>query len=219
MKKTIIDRENWNRNELFSHYDNMTNPFVYLTTPINITNLYKYVKNNNIQFYPTFGYLIVKVVNEIDAFRYRREGNDIILYDEIRPSFTENINGEELYFFSVPYTKDMIDFLNNYNTLKEEYLRGEHKVSDFVNGEIWLSCAPWLKFNGLITPYNKENTIPQMIWDKFEFNNENVTINLLIMAHHGFVDGFHIGKFIKLLSSEIDSLEVDKSQKLKLEKK
>ena len=69
--------------------------------------------------------------------------------------------------------------------------------------EIWLSCEPWFTFTGFIPPFDKEITIPQFIWDKYENIDGKYYIDLMIMVHHGFADGYHIGKFIELLNENI----------------
>ena len=61
----------------------------------------------------------------------------------------------------------------------------------------------------LIPPYDKSNTIPQFIWDKFNKDNNKVTTNLMIMVHHGFADGFQIGQVIKLIQEEINNFKGD----------
>ena len=71
--KTVIDVSEWERYDLFKHYEEETNPFVILTTTIDITNTYNIAKASNSSMYATLGYLITKTVNQIDGFKYRKE--------------------------------------------------------------------------------------------------------------------------------------------------
>ena len=50
--------------------------------------------------------------------------------------------------------------------------------------------------------------IPQFIWDKYENVDDKYLVNLMIIIHHGFADGFHIGKFITLLKENINTLKI-----------
>ncbi len=61
-----------------------------------------------------------------------------------------------------------------------------------------------------MSPYEKDLTIPQLIWDKFIFIEDHVYTNLMIMSHHGFVDGFHIGKFLNILDEKITQIPLTK---------
>ena len=74
----------------------------------------------------------------------------------------------------------------------------ESKLND-----IWLSCNPWCSITSLVPTFNKEITIPQFIWDKYEKVNERYYTNLTILVHHGFADGYHIGQFVNLLEENI----------------
>ena len=66
----IKEIENYKRKDLFDLYHQRTNPFIILTTKIDITNIVEYCKEHR-NFYGTFGYLIGKTANNIAAFKYR----------------------------------------------------------------------------------------------------------------------------------------------------
>lgn len=204
--KQIIDVEKWDRYELFKHYDQITNPFVFVNTPIDVTNVYNYCKKNNKSMYATIGYLITKTVNEIDGFKYRKEGNNIVIHDVINGNFTENIDGTKIGFFTIDYTDNYEEFMDKFYSEREELFHPTKKkdIEAYDSNEVWMSCAPWFTMNSVLPPFNKENTIPQFIWDKFKNENGKVTTNLMIMVHHGFVDGFHIGKCINSLQEKIE---------------
>lgn len=69
--------------------------------------------------------------------------------------------------------------------------------------KIWLSCQPWFQFNGFVPIFNRELSIPQFIWDKYENIDGKYYVDLMICVHHGFVDGFHIGQFLSKLEKNI----------------
>jgi len=70
-----------------------------------------------------------------------------------------------------------------------------------------LSCQPWFNFTGVIPPFDKSITIPQLIWDRFTFEGNRCYINLMIMVHHGFADGYHIGKLIEKIENTIQNIK------------
>lgn len=193
--------ENFNRQELFNHFNSGENPFLILTTKIDVTSVVDYCKIHK-NFYPTMGYIITKTVNDIENFKYRYKDNKIYYCDVINSNYTQMI-GEDIGFFDVPYTDDYNKYIESFLDIQSKFINGEYNLFENVLDEIWLSCAPWFSFTGLIPPYNKENSIPQFIWDKYELVNGKYYINLMIMIHHGFADGSHIAKFIKLLNENI----------------
>ena len=66
--------------------------------------------------YASLGYLISITANEFDGFKLRKENEDFVLYENIIPNFTENINGENVYYFDVK----LEDSISKYN---EEFIK------------------------------------------------------------------------------------------------
>ena len=206
--RTVIDISKWDRKDLFDHYDEETNPFAIINTPIDVTNVYNYCKSTGNSIYATMGYIITKTVNSIEGFRFRKENDEIVVYDKIHGNFTENIDNKIIGFFTIKNDDTYKDFIDEFND-KRDGLKIAKKSETSVTkyNEIWMSCVPWFEFNAAIPPFNKKNTIPQFIWDKFKKENNVVKTNLMIMVHHGFVDGYHIGKFINELQENINNFK------------
>lgn len=110
-------------------------------------------------------------------------------------------------FFDVKYTNNYNDFMNEYSDKKAKLLNGEEIEINSDQGEIWYSCIPWFNTTQILTPFNKSVTVPQIMWDKFMFESDNVYINLTIMVHHGFCDAFHLGEFIKNFEDVVKNIE------------
>lgn len=193
----MIKIDNFNRNEEFKHYNNLSNPFIDITIELDITKIVNYCsihKNLN----TTIGYIISKAVNKIDNFKYRFINNQIYFYEKISTSYTY-LDNDKVFYLDCEYKENYDEYLKEYNKNKD-YIKQKHmSYSTQRDDIIWYSSLPWFKFNSLKPPYDKNNTIPQFIWDKVEKKGNKYYINLLIHVHHGFVDGYHI----KLLLDEI----------------
>lgn len=200
MKKEII---NFERQELFDYYNGKDNPFIYLTTKIDITNIYNKYKN----YYPTIGYVLTLAANQIENFKYRYEDNKVYKYDILKPNFTHMFENNNIGFFTCDMKNDYQDFLIEYQNIKEKFLKNNESYANSDQGELWFSFVPWYNIQALITPFDKKNTIPQFIWDKFNLENDKCYINLTIMVHHGFIDGYHIGLFLKKLNNIIENID------------
>lgn len=200
MIKEVTD---FKRKELFDHYHEGNNPFVMVTTKIDITNVVNYCKVHK-NMYATLGYLISKTVNDIDEFKYRYKDGKIYYCDPIKPFFTDMYKDKTIGFFGFEYEEDYDKFIEQYKISHQEFLDKKELITDNDIDQIWFSCSPWFKFTSLIVPFNKEVTIPQFIWDKYELDEDRYYINLMIMVHHGFADGYHIGLFIETLNKYIN---------------
>ena len=193
---------NYERIETFNYYNNKDNPFIYLTTKVDITNIHNKCKN----YYASIAYFITLALDKVDNFKYRYENNKIYKYDTLNINFTQMLDNN-IGFFACNFKDNYHDFINEYKNVQEKFNKNNSSTASKDEGEVWFSYVPWFNMSGLITPFDKKNTIPQFIWDKFTIENEKCYINLTIMAHHGFVDGFHIATFLKTLEEIITNID------------
>lgn len=149
-------------------------------------------------------------MNSVDEFKYRHEDNKFYKYDTINLRFTQMFDDETIGFFRCNMTNDYDKFIEEFLNIQEKFKKTHQSFVKKDQAEVLLSCEPWFHFTGLVTPFNKEKTVPQVIWDKFSFEGERCYINLMVMVHHGFVDGYHIGKFFNKLSELIENIDPNK---------
>lgn len=203
MRREVKD---FKRKELFDMYHARCNPFLIITTKVDITNIVNYCKihKNN---YATIGYVILKTVNEIECFKYRYINGKHYKYDNVNLNITQMINEDEIGFFTCEQN-NYNEYIRDFNTRQEKMIEnGKPEDTKDLNRNIWISCAPWFEFTSLVTPYDKNMTIPQFIWGKFIYENDKVYTNMMIMAHHGYVDGNHINMFLKKFKRNVDNFD------------
>lgn len=203
MKTEVKD---FKRMDLFKHYHANTNPFAFVTTRVEITNLYNFCKKHK-NYYATIGYYVALAMNQVEEFKYRYEDNKIYKYDTISPSFTQMFDDETIGYFRCTMTDNYSEFIKDFQETEKTFKKTHQSSANKDEGEVWLSCEPWFNATGLIPPFNKDITIPQVIWDKFKLEDNKCYINLMIMVHHGFADGFHIGKFINTFQELVQNIK------------
>lgn len=199
----IREITNFKRKELFEHYHKFDNPFIICTVKIDVTNIVKYCQKHK-NFYATFAYAITKTANDIDAFKYRYKDGKFYYCDELKTNFTEMFKDNTTGYFGLPFNSNLEEYLENFKKNQKKFKEDNKYTNENTLNELWFSCTPWFSFTSLIPTYSKEITIPQIIWDKYENSNNKYYVNLMIVIHHGFADGYHIGEFIKLLEKNIN---------------
>ena len=60
-----VDRPHWERAELFEFFSAVSHPFYSVTFRVDVTNLYRYVKERHLSFYYAMGYLVTDAVNSV----------------------------------------------------------------------------------------------------------------------------------------------------------
>lgn len=199
MKKEIND---FKRKEIFDYYDERSNPFIIMTTKVDITPIFEYCKEHK-NIYATISYFISLVVNEMDCFKYFSENGKIYKYDNLNVGFTDMFDDGEIGFFTCKFNNVYKDFIKDYKETKKRFTNNHQSIKLNGEGEFWVSCTPWNEFLSIVPPFDKSITIPQFLWCKFYEENGLVYTNLMIMIHHGFADGSHVARFIDKLNDKI----------------
>ena len=74
-----VDRTHWERAELFEFFSAVSHPFYSVTFRVDVTNLYRYVKERHLSFYYAMGYLVTDAVNSVKNFRYAIRDGEVWL--------------------------------------------------------------------------------------------------------------------------------------------
>lgn len=197
---------NFKRKALFEIYNERSNPFLFVTTKVDITNIIKYCKVHK-NYYATIAYFILMAAEELDCFKYRFENNKVYKYDSLRPCFVQMFNDDEIGFFSCNKKNDFKEYIKDFEERQNKFLKDKKSENSTDQGEVWFSCTPWFEFTSLIVPFDKKITIPQFIWGKYIKEDGRYYTNLMIMVHHGFADGKHIAMFLDFLKNKIDNFD------------
>lgn len=204
MKK--VDIANWKRKKYYNFYKDYTWPFFSLTVQFEITDLIPYIKKQQISFFPTFLYLVMASMNEIDEFKYRIRGEEVVLHDMITPSFTV-LNEDEQYVFCT--TEFDWDYDLFYNKVKEDIKASlkSDRLEDIPGRDdlVFVSSLPWSNYTQMTHPIDTNNpdSFTRLTFGKYYEANNKILIPLTVYAHHGLCDGLHVTKLLKKIEEKI----------------
>ena len=83
-----LDLETWNRRNHFEVFRSYGDPFFNITAEIEVSALRRHVRERDCSFFAASYFLVLKIVNEIEEFRYRIRGNDVVVHDRIHGACT-----------------------------------------------------------------------------------------------------------------------------------
>ncbi|MHB1483074.1 MAG: CatA-like O-acetyltransferase [Saccharofermentanales bacterium] len=202
-----IDLNDWDRTTLYLFFKRMDFPQYNICTNIDITNFYKKTKEQGISFYYAMVYAAMNALNQVENFKYRIHGDQVVLYDTIHPSFTDMSKGSEMFKMVNVDMKDSItEFVENASKKSKEQ-------TDFISPEeekrddmAYITCLPWVTFTQLThtMSLNKEDAVPRLSWGKYFDADGKRLLPFSVQAHHSFVDGIHIGRYIDALQKYLD---------------
>lgn len=210
MKK--IDINTWKRKDIFTHFSYGSNPFYNVTFKLDVTNLYNYVKKENLSFYYSLTYLCTMAMNELENFRYSIVDDEVVMIDERCASFTDMKKGEDLFYI---VTMPSIHDLKEYNKVAKEKSESQNFFLDYESEShdlIYISCIPNVDITCITNemdytnPKFKDDSVPRLSWGKYIEENDRKQLGMSIEVNHRFIDGYHVGLFVQKLEEKINQL-------------
>lgn len=202
----VIDEKTWDRAMHCMVFRNSVEPAFCVTFEADITNFKHIVKEKGISFTLAMVHAVCKCANEIEAFRYRFVDGQIVLFDRIDTAFTYLDEGAELFkVVNVP----MRDGLEDYCRLaaKTAHEQVPYFTGPLGNDVFQCSPMPWVTYTHIshTNSGKKDNGTPLFDWGKYHEKDGRLLIPVSIQAHHSFVDGIHIGRFVEKLQNYFDN--------------
>ena len=209
MNYTKVDIDEWSRGSLFQFYIEKMRIVMSLTVDINVAPLITYTKKNALKFYPAMIWVVSKVINSHDEFKYSwdTDGN-LIRWDSISPSYTIFNRDDECFSkFVTEYTDDIFEFYQRTVDDQRKYQEERAIIGNQPQNFFDVSCLPWVKYKHFDVHVFDEGKFlaPVLTWGKYEVHNGNALMPLTMNIHHAVADGFHLSRFFNEVQELIDS--------------
>lgn len=208
MNYTKVDIDEWSRGTLFRFYIEKMRIVMSLTVDINVAPLITYTKKNGLKFYPAMIWVVSKVINSHDEFKYSwdTDGN-LIRWDSISPSYTVFNRDDECFSkFVTEYTDDIFEFYQRTVDDQRKYQEERAIIGNQPQNFFDVSCLPWVKYTHFDVHVFDEGKFlaPVVTWGKYEVQNGNALMPLTMNIHHAVADGFHLSRFFNEVQELID---------------
>lgn len=194
-----LDMEAWEHKAHFDFFKTFDEPFFGFVVNVDITTAYQQAKEMGVSFFLYYLHKSLQAANEIEAFRYRMQGDRVIVYDKVGISATiARPNGT--FGFSYFEHKDAWDaFLPKAMDEVERVRLGSGL--ELANGrQDFLHCStlPTIAFTGLshARHFASDDSAPKLCFGKWSEVEGKMLMPMSVHAHHALMDSAHIGKFI-----------------------
>ena len=203
-----IDMSTWPRREIYDFFSPISNPFYSVTFTLDVTNLYRCVKERELSFYYALVYLCTQAVNRVEAFLYTIEDGKVRIFDKRQPSFTDLEKGSELFRMVFVPCEGSLDEFCRAAKAKSESQHFFFDPTAETNDLIYFSCLPWMDVTGLTNERNldPDDAIPRIAWGKYIDVNGRKQLHISLEINHRLIDGVHLGRFNEELCRLIEAL-------------
>lgn len=207
-----LDIENWNRREHFAFFRQFDTPFFGLTVELDCTTAYTFCKEKGYPFFLFYHYQAIKAANLIEEFRYRLEGDKVIIFNQIHIATTLSRPDHTFAFSFMPFASSFTEFKQaaEIEIEKIKYSTGLGLSENSGRLDvIHCSTLPWISFSQMTHAHHhaRDNNegIPKIAFGKFYTKNNGLVLPVSISVHHALIDGFHVGRFLELFQKFINN--------------
>ena len=191
-----IDVETWPRKDAYQLFSRGYLPYFSVTTPLDVTELYRYAKGEGLSFYRAMIYVVTRAMNELEPFRLRIRPEGIAVCDTVSPSYTTAGREGTFGICNVDYLpgETMADFCRR--ALEQEKRQGAQMVveDDVRDDLIFFSCVPWFVTTSVLQeqPTNPDDSFPRVLWDRIREEKGRKLVNFTLQLNHRLLDGAHV---------------------------
>jgi len=196
----VIDLENWPRRKAFEIYRRFDFPHFNLTAEIDVTVFYAGVKQRSASYTIATAYLLARVANELQPFRLRIRGEQVVEHEAVHPSFTVLLPDERFSFCTVEYSPDYGTF-GPRAAARIEAVRRQPTLEDEPGQDdlLFMTSIPWVSFSAMQHPIHMHpvDSVPRLAWGRMRTEGDRRLMPLSVQVHHALMDGLHVGRYFE----------------------
>ena len=202
-----LDIENWKRKDIYHFFKTYDNPYYNICSKLEVENLYQFCKKENLSFNLALLHSTLLVINDLQEFKLRIEGDEVIEYATINCGSTVLSEDETFSFCYFNFCESMTEFIEKSRKVIDLHLqKKQFDPRDNVQNLIYFSVLPWINFTSITHAkrFNSGESIPLITFGKLHQTDQVRQIPISVEVNHALVDGIHVGKFLNKLQSFIN---------------
>ncbi|UYQ94346.1 chloramphenicol acetyltransferase [Chitinophaga horti] len=200
--RQLLDMESWARKEHFQFFRQFEEPFFGVCADVDCTAAYQRAQGGNGSFFLQYLHATLTAANQIEPFRYRIDGEQVWVYDQVHASPTIDRPGGTFGFAYIDYHEDFHQFTKQAQA-EIHRVKGSTGLHPAVSGENVLHCSalPWINFTGLshARKFSFADSCPKISFGKIKDQHGRKLMPVSVHVHHALMDGYHAGLFFQAL--------------------
>ena len=207
---TTINKDSWNRRSTFDYFSQFELPFFNITANVDVSGLKSFCDKNEYSFFLASLFFAMQAANDIDAFKMRIRGEDIIRHNNIRVGSTIQYEDKSFGFCYFPYLDSVHEFETKGQGLLEDALQTKgFSPKDGSDDLLHFSVITWLHVKGFqhARRIGQEDSIPKIVFGKYQKKGESLQMPVNVEVHHALADGYHVGLFFEKFQGYLDNLQ------------
>lgn len=203
-----LDLETWKRRPHYEFYRRSEDPFFNLCTTIDVTELVERVAGEGGSFFLSSLWTSQRAANDIEPFRYRLDGESVIVFDRVDCGSTILRRDDTFGFAYFRYTPDFNQFASSG---AREIAGVRARSGDLVEQPdrldlIYYSVIPWISFTSFSHARNRGATdsVPRIVFGKHYRAADRRLMPISVEVHHALMDGLHVARYLERFQQYLD---------------
>lgn len=205
----VVDLSSYYRKDVYRHFTEDVKCSTSITSDVDVTSLVAFCKDNGLNFYITFLFLLSKILNSKEDYRYSYDfrSGEVRLYKKVSPS--HYIFHDDTKTFTICYTEYDKDFATFYarakNDIEKAKARRDYGLDDAHPNYFDASYISWINYSSLNIelPDGYIYLNPIINWGRYTEKEGKLMLPLSVRMNHAIADGYHISYVFTCLSAFI----------------
>ena len=213
-----LDISTWPRRDTFEFFRGYDKPYFNVGTSLDVTNLVAEIKNRpDASLSLAYHYFALRVVNELEPFRYRLRGDQVLVHDVIHGGTTLLLPNETFIMSYFDYQEDFEQFMTDAMKAIDEQRAAAAFDPRPEDNRIHFSVLPWISFTSFSHARNwrSEDSVPKMAFGKIGEVNGRRMMPFSVEVHHAMMDGITVGRYLdrlqEMLSNPVDYTQASRA--------
>lgn len=204
-----LDLETWTRREHFRFYREYDNPFFNLCADVDVTALARRTRAPaSPSFFLASLFLSLKAANEIEEFRYRIRGDDVVVHEVIHGGSTILREDQTFAFGYFTYHADFARFAAEAAAVLASARASSGALEPRPDRDdlIHYSVIPWIAFTSFshARRWGAGDSVPKVVFGRHHGAGARRGMPVSVEVHHGLMDGLHVGRFFERFQQYLD---------------
>jgi len=196
--KSKVDIDNWIRKPHYQFFKAFEEPYYGVCVNVDCTSAYRFAKANGHSVFLYFLYQSLSAAQKIEAFKYRIDGDEVFLYDQIDAGSTIARSNGTFGYGHILYRPGLPEFLSDANREVERVRSASDLTRTIAPNVIRYSALPWIDFTSIshARMFSQPDSCPRISFGKMTEAAGRKSMPVSIHVHHALVDGLHVGQYI-----------------------
>ena len=206
----FLDLNAWPRRSAFEFFRAFDIPWFNICTRVDVARLKQAVQASGVgSIWLAYHFIAIRLANDIEAFRYRLEGERVRVHDKVHGSTTVLRGDQSFGFATLEHQADYATFAAQAGAALELARQpgAAFEPTQLGAAAVHMTTLPWMHFSSYsnVRQRGAHESIPKIAFGRIDAEGERLWMPLSVEVHHALMDGLHVGRFIEGFEAALQS--------------